>query len=114
MQSTDSPPTPQTQALTIIVLQKEYSGIKGTKGYGITYHAHPNRIVGPMDSNMFYGFSDAAYANTEDKKSISGYVYITNRGAITWGSKKQNTIALSLTEAEYVALLESRREAIWL
>jgi len=63
---------------------------------------------------MFYGFSDAAYANTEDKKSISSYIFIANRGAITWGSKKQNTIALSLTEAEYVALLESRREAIWL
>ena len=33
---------------------------------------------------------------------------------ITWGSRKQTTIALSSTEAEYVALLEASREAIWL
>jgi len=31
-----------------------------------------------------------------------------------WGSKKQATIALSSTEAEYVALLEAAREAMWL
>ena len=35
-------------------------------------------------------------------------------GAITWRSKKQTTIALSSTEAEYVALAEAAREASWL
>jgi hypothetical protein len=33
---------------------------------------------------------------------------------ITWKSKKQTTIALSSTEAEYVALSEAAREACWL
>jgi len=33
-------------------------------------------------------------------------------GAITWMSKKQTTIALSTTEAEYVAILEAVHEAI--
>ena len=88
--------------------------IKGTRSLGITYRAQSERLVGPMDSNFFFGFSDAAFANADDRKSISGYVFLSNGGAITWGSKKQNTIALSTTEAEYVTLSEAAREATWL
>ena len=39
---------------------------------------------------------------------------MSNGGAITWGSRKQTVIALSSTEAEYVALSEASREAMWL
>jgi hypothetical protein len=88
--------------------------IKGTQNYGITYRDHNTKLIGPPDSNLFYGFSDAAYANADDQRSISGYVFLSNMGAITWMSKKQTTIALSTTEAEYVALSEASREAIWL
>ena len=42
------------------------------------------------------------------------YVFLVNKGAITWGSKKQSTIALSTTEAEYVTISEASREALWL
>ena len=58
-------------------------------------------------------FTDA-YANTDDYKSTSGYVFVVNNGAITWRSKKQTMIALSSTEAEYIALSEAGREACWL
>ena len=88
--------------------------MKGTRNYGITYHAHSERHIGPTDSNSFYGFVDAAFANTDDNQSISGYVFLFNGGTITWGSKKQTTIALSSTKAEYVALSEAARDAIWL
>ena len=57
---------------------------------------------------------DAAYANHDNHKSTSGYVFLIGGGAITWKSKKQTTIALSSTEAEYVALSEAGREACWL
>ena len=60
-----------------------------------------------MDNNTFYGFADAAFANHDDLKSTSGYVFLASRGAITSKSKKQTTIALSLTKAEYVALSEA-------
>ena len=43
-----------------------------------------------------------------------GYVFLAAGGAITWKSKKQTVIALSSTEAEYVALSEAGHEAIWL
>jgi hypothetical protein len=45
---------------------------------------------------------------------MSGYVFIAAEGAITWRLKKQETIALSLTKAEYVALSEATDEACWL
>lgn len=74
--------------------------IKSTQNYGITYHTHSTQHVGPTNSNIFYSFSDAAYANADDRRSISGYVYSSNGGAITWRLKKQTSIALSLTKAE--------------
>jgi len=88
--------------------------LKGTRSYGITYRDQNTRLVGPSDSNLFYGFSDTAFANADDRKSISGYVFLSNMGAITWMSKKQTTIALSTTEAEYIVLSEAIREATWL
>ena len=83
--------------------------MQGTKGYGITYQGQAQQ-----HKCLFYGFADAAYANTEDYKSTSGHVFLAVGGAITWHSKKQIVIALSSTEAEYVALSEARREACWL
>jgi KUP system potassium uptake protein len=37
-----------------------------------------------------------------------------NGGAVSWKTKKQDTIALSSTEAEYIALSEAMKEAIWI
>ena len=41
-------------------------------------------------------------------------MFVVNNGAITWRSKKQTMIALSSTEAEYIALSEAGCEACWL
>ena len=45
---------------------------------------------------------------------MSGYVFLVNKEAITWGSKKQSTIALLTTEAKYAVISEASREALWL
>ena len=84
--------------------------LAGTQDHGITYSKSNINI----NDNNFYGFADAAFANHDDLKSTSGYVFLASGGAITWKSKKQTTIALSSTEAEYVALSEAAREACWL
>src|SRR6267142_5170442 len=79
--------------------------LSGTRSFGITYSV-PN-----IPAASFIGFADAAYANTDNRKSTSEYIFIVAGGAITWRSKKQETIALSSTEAEYVALSEAACEA---
>jgi hypothetical protein len=64
--------------------------------------------------NLFHGYLDAAFANQEGSKSTSSYVFLASRGAITWKSKRQTIIALSMTKSEYVALSESGCKATWL
>ena len=61
------------------------------------------------------GYVDADWAgDMDDRRSISGYTFITARGAISWSSKKQPSIALSSTEAESMAATAAAKEATWL
>lgn len=63
----------------------------------------------------FYAFSDASWAEDRtDRKSNSGYYCSVNGGAISWSCKKQNLVALSSTEAEFIALSETCKEVMWL
>jgi hypothetical protein len=68
--------------------------LKGTKKLAIKYLAKSNN---PQENtNLFHGYADTAYANMDDLKSTSSYVFIVGGGAITWRSKKQTTVALYL------------------
>ncbi len=61
------------------------------------------------------GFCDADWAgDTNDRRSTTGYVFLVGDGVISWKCKKQPTIALSTTEAEYMATSHCTKEAIWL
>jgi len=86
--------------------------LKGTKNIGIIYSKDQSENVNGQ--NHFTGYSDASFANNYDHSSVSGYGFISARGAITWGSKKQNIISLSTTEAKYVCLSDTAQEATWL
>ena len=58
-----------------------------------------------MADNSIIGFSDADWAGDLDNcHSTSGNLFVMSGGAISWLSKKQPVVALSTTEAEYVAL----------
>ena len=67
----------------------------------------------PFLHNNFYGFVDAAFANQNDFKSTSEYIFMASGEAIMWRSKKQTMVALSSTEAKYIALTETACEASW-
>ncbi|KAJ8888124.1 hypothetical protein PR048_007611 [Dryococelus australis] len=59
-------------------------------------------------------FSDSDFANDQKThKSRTGVVISFCREAITWLSRKQTTTALSTTEAEYIAAIESTKEILW-
>ena len=60
-------------------------------------------------------FSDSSFqSDPDDSKSISGYVFTLNGGAVSWKSTKQQTVADSTIEAEYIAVSEAAKEAVWM
>lgn len=61
------------------------------------------------------GFVDADWAgDTRDRKSTSGYILTLHDCIISWLSKKQIAVALSSSEAEYIALSIVITEAFYL
>lgn len=61
----------------------------------------------------FTGFVDADWGGDRlDRKSHTGYVFFLSGGPVSWRSEKQQSVALSSTEAEYMALTTACKEAI--
>lgn len=61
------------------------------------------------------GYVDSDYAGDLDKRrSLTGYVFTIGGCAVSWKASLQTTVALSTTEAEYMAISEACKEAIWL
>ncbi|GJT94760.1 retrotransposon protein, putative, ty1-copia subclass [Tanacetum coccineum] len=61
------------------------------------------------------GFVDADYAKDPDKgRSITGYVFMVHGCVVSWKATLQHVVALSTTEAEYMALTKVVKESIWL
>ena len=67
------------------------------------------------DGEVLIGFVDSDFARCIDtRKSLTGYVFIALGTTISWKASMQKLIALSTTKAEYMALTEAIKEAIWL
>uniref|UniRef100_A0AAV1UXQ0 Polyprotein n=1 Tax=Peronospora matthiolae TaxID=2874970 RepID=A0AAV1UXQ0_9STRA len=71
--------------------------LQGTKSHGICFKSD--------DKVDFCGYLDADWAGDHvDRKSTSGYALILMGAPVSWGSKKQSSVSLSTSEAEYIAL----------
>ena len=89
------------------VLKRVYHYLHGTMDTCLVYRK--------MSELSLLGYVDADWAgDINDCRSISGYTFITAGGAISWSSKKQPSVALSSTEAEYMATAATTKEATWL
>lgn len=89
------------------VVKKIMKYLKETKNYGLQYTA--------SQSNELQAYSDADYAKDIcTRKSMTGYVFIKNGAAVTWATQRQQSVALSTTEAEFMAACSATKEAIWL
>uniref|UniRef100_A0A2A4JNV5 Reverse transcriptase Ty1/copia-type domain-containing protein n=1 Tax=Heliothis virescens TaxID=7102 RepID=A0A2A4JNV5_HELVI len=70
--------------------------LKETKHFGLCFRS--------KQSSILECYSDADYANDPDtRRSTTGYVFMRNGAAVTWSSQRQTTVALSTTEAEFMA-----------
>ena len=81
--------------------------LNGTRSLQIVYR-------GASRSGLI-GYSDSDWAeNKDDRHSTTGYVHFMADAAVSWVSRRQKTVALSSTEAEYMALSDSSRQVAWL
>ncbi|KAG6608742.1 Integrase catalytic core protein [Phytophthora cinnamomi] len=89
-----------------IAVKRIFRYLQGTKSYGIRFS--------PGKDIDFQGYSDADWAgDLSDRKSTSGYLFQVAGGPISWGSKKQSSVSLSTSEAEYIALSLAIQEGKW-
>ena len=81
--------------------------VSGTKDFGIMYSTSKNfKLTG-------YTNSDNG-GNIDDMKSTYGYTFHFGTCVVSWDSKKQPIVTLSLVEAEYVAATSAACQAIWM
>jgi hypothetical protein len=61
------------------------------------------------------GYSDVDYARCKvDRKSTFGTCQFLGRSLVSWSSKKQNSVALSTTEVEYVTASSCYTQLLWM
>ncbi|GJS08988.1 retrotransposon protein, putative, ty1-copia subclass [Tanacetum coccineum] len=83
--------------------------LRGTANVGLVYGTdHGNHVD-------VTGFVDLDYAKNSDKvRSITSYTFLVQGCVVSWKATLQHVVALSTTEAEYMAFTEAVNEAIWL
>ena len=81
----------------LITVKRILRYLKGTPDIGLWYPR--------LDSCYLYGYMDIDYAGSKtNRKSTSGACHFLRHYLVSWHSKKQNSVALSIVEVEYVAI----------
>ncbi|KAA0054500.1 gag/pol protein [Cucumis melo var. makuwa] len=80
--------------------------LRRTRDYMLVYGSKDLILTRYTDSDF--------QTNRDSRKSTSGLVFTLNGGVVVWRSIKQECIADSTMEGEYVAACEAANEAIWL
>ncbi|KAG3049690.1 hypothetical protein PI125_g26544 [Phytophthora idaei] len=90
-----------------VAVKRIFRYLQGTETHGICFK--------PGDNIDFRGYSDANWAgDLADRKSTSGYTFMLMGAPVSWGSKKQSSVSLSTSEAEYIALSLAIQEGKWI
>ena len=81
--------------------------LAGTSKYALVFN-------GPSNKGLI-AYTDSDWAGDPIKRrSVTGYFFKLADGIISWQSRSQKTVALSSTEAKYMALSDCSRQAIWM
>ena len=91
----------------MIALKRIIKYVKTATEFGVWYSKDTNDVLA--------GYPDADWAgNADDRKStLGGYFYVGNN-LVSWMSKKQNSISLSIAEAEYIAAGSCCTQLLWI
>ncbi|XP_060181239.1 secreted RxLR effector protein 161-like [Lycium barbarum] len=88
-------------------VQRMLRYVKSSIDYGLLYKKG--------EECKLVGYCDSDYAGDHDtRRSTAGFVFKLGDGAISWCSKRQPTVSLSTTEAEYRAAAVAAQESTWL
>ncbi|CAA7052677.1 unnamed protein product [Microthlaspi erraticum] len=83
--------------------------LRGTTAFGLVFEKSATKIP------RLIGYSDSSHnVDPDDGKSTTGHIFYLGGSPISWGSLKQETVALSSCEAEFMAGTEAAKQAIWL
>eukprot|EP00253_Pinus_taeda_P031249 PITA_31249 len=80
--------------------------LRGTTNQALCFGCSNISLQGYVDANMV--------GDRDNKRSTTGYVFTVGGTTISWVSKLQSVVALSTTEAEYVATTKASKKMIWL
>ena len=84
--------------------------------------AHTHRVLGYLyrtrHLGLRYGVCDAPLrgqcdADWATRHSTTGWQFTYSQAVVSWGSKKQNSVALSSCEAEIMAASEAAKEGVY-
>nr|GEU51409.1 retrotransposon protein, putative, Ty1-copia subclass [Tanacetum cinerariifolium] len=70
-----------------------------------------------VDSAYILGikiYRDSWQTDKDDSRLQSGWVFLLNRGAVTWKSSKQDRMADFTCQSKYIVICEASKEAIWI
>ena len=91
----------------LIAVKRILRYLKGTIRVGLWYPR--------TESFDLIGYTDSDYAGCKlDRKSTSGGCQFLGSSLVSWSSRKQHCVALSTTEAEYIAMGESVSQLLWM
>ena len=97
----------EPNATHLTAVKRIFRYLRGTSDLCLKYEKGNDEVV--------VGYSDADWAgDLNDRPSTTGNVFMQSGAAISWLSKKQATVALSTSEAEYIALSLAAQEITWL
>jgi hypothetical protein len=91
----------------VLAVKRIFRYLQGTVDYGLWY---------PKDTNLVLkAYTNADWEGSiDDRKSTSGDAFFLGSCLVSWLSKKQTSISLSTTEAEYIVTTSCCTQVLWI
>ena len=80
--------------------------LRGTSKLKLTFGSGKPVLVSYIDSDMI--------RDIDNRRFTSGYWMTFSGGVVSWQSKLQKCVALSITEAKYIVAAEACKELLWM